>query len=404
VCYDVPMVHIVRILGDEIEVDENREKPRPFHTASEALETHYELLDWLDSDHGFDLTKSVVLKHKTNYGQDQDGNPVPPDDDGITEGYRSILWDTVNHNNTMFVSAHMVGQLQSLIPSFEDEPLWLTDLPDEKGVVFFEDPVRSYLSDKNEADPGWTEGDSTIDYWIKGFAYRRVRNSVVEIERNRVHFRINIQAPPNDPAADDRRMLAFESNDGIIVWPLFDAGEMFVAAGQWASHGYPPMLPMPFCAIPFGPRIDDVDERTMTDLYQMRQIIVTLFRLVWQYIPAEMEHFPRAERRRMERIARKHKKLPDDGEEIKIRHLRRLEVVEEHEPREVDTHHEWVLDHRIVVKGHPRDQWYPSLGPARLPDGSWNPDSHRKIWIEPHERGPEGSPLVLKHALDVVIR
>jgi hypothetical protein len=395
------MPKFLRIMGDEIEVDENRARPRPFHSPSEALEAHYDLLDWIDTDEGLAFTRNIVLKHRTNYGQDEDGNEVPPDDPAIAEGYRSALWDTVNENNTMFVSAHMCGQLQSLIPSFEDEPLWLTDLPGNMGTVLFEDPLRSMLSDKSPID---FPGDDGITYWIKGFVYRRVTNQTVNVARNGVHMRINITAPPTEEAKDDERMRQFESNDGIIVWPLFDAGEMFVAPGQWESHGCPPVLPMPFCAIPFGGRVDDEDERSMTDLYQTRQIVVTLFRMVWQYIIPE-ERFDRAERRRMERVARKHKRLPDDGEDIKIRHLRRLEVMEDHEPRDpADPHEGWVLDHRIVVKGHPRDQHYPSLGPARNPDGSWNPDSHRRIWIEPHERGPEDSPLVLKHSLDVVIR
>jgi hypothetical protein len=392
---------ILHVAGDEIEVDENRAKPRPYHTPSEALETHYDLLDWIDTDNGLAMVRDIVLRHKTNYGQDEHGNQVPPTDPAIAEGYRSVLWDTVNHNNTMFVSAHMCGQLQSLIPTFEDEPLWLTDLPDERGTVLFEDPLRSELSDHIDAR---YPDDSPIDYFIKGFVYRRVRDQVVEVERRGVGMRINIQPPPGDyNAADDKRMRQFQANDGVIVWPLFDSAEMFVAPGQWESHGGPPVLPMPFCAIPFGPRVDDEAERSMTDLYQTRQIVVTLFRLVWQYIPAE-DHFDRAERRRLERVARKHKKLPDDGEEIKIRHLRRLEVTEEPAPRDpADVHEGYVLDHRIVVKGHPRDQHYPSLGPARI-NGEWNPDSHRKIWIEPHERGPEDAPLVLKHALDVVIR
>jgi hypothetical protein len=402
--YTVLMAKTLRINGDEIEVDEGRARPQPFHTPSEALETHYELLDWIDSDHGFELTRDVVLRHRTNYGQDEYGNVVQPRDPGIVEGYRSILWDTVNHNNTMYVSAHMCDQLQALIPTFDEEPLWATDLPDERGTVLFEAAIRSTLSDKiNETYPG----DSQINYWIKGFAYRLTRNSVAEIERNGVHMRINISASPlEEGVEEDPRVAAFVRNDGLMVWPLFDAGEMFVSPGQWEAHGEPPMLPMPFVAIPFGPRVgpDDSSEMT-TDLFQMRQIVVTLFRLVWQYILVEDDHFSRPEKRRMERAARKHKRLPDDGTEIKIRHLRRLEVMDgpiERDP--ADIHESHTLDHRIVVKGHPRDQHYPSLGPARNADGTWNPDSHRRIWIEPHERGPEGSPLVLKHALDVVVR
>jgi hypothetical protein len=394
---------MLKVLGVEFEVDPNRNRPKPFHTPSEALETHYDLLDWIDSDHGLDITKKVVLKHRTNYGQDDEGNEIPPDDDAIVEGYRSLLWETVNHNNTMFVSAHMCAQLQAMIPSFEDEPLWVTDLPDVMGTVLFEEPILSRLSASLHAPTGDPD-NSPLDYWIKGFAYRRVQNQTAAIERNGVFLRINIAPPPSEDPKDDARIEQFKANDGIIVWSLFDAGEMLVSTEAWEEHGCPPMLPMPFCAIPFGPRVMDTDERAMTDLFQTRQILVTLFRLVWQYILVEDTEFSRPERRRMERAARKHKRLLDDGEGIKIRHLRRLEILEDREPIERDEHEGHTLTYRVVVKGHPRSQHYPSLGPARNGDGSWNEESHRKIWIDAHIRGPEGTPLVLKHNLDVVVR
>lgn len=391
-------VKYVRIMEADIEVDEDRERPAPFHSPSEALQVHCELLDWVDSEYGYAFTRDIVLKHKTNFGQDENGNEIPPDDAGIIEGYRSILWDAVNHNNTMYVSAHMCDQLQALIPSFEGEPLWSTDLPDECGTVLFEAAVRSVMSDHPSQD------EDPIDYWIKGFVYRRVHGSTAMTERNGVELKIHIApSPKDDDQPEDPRVLAFQANEGIMVWPLFDAGEMFVSPGQWEAHGEPPVLPMPFCAIPFGPRIDaPPGEGQGTDIYQMRQLAVTLFRLIWQHILVEDDHFPRSEQRRMARIARKHKRLPEDGEEIKVRHLRRLE--QEFEPTPRDTPGEsHPLTYRIIVRGHPRDQHYPSLGPARV-DGQWNAASHRKIWIAPHIRGPEDSPLVLKHALDAVVR
>lgn len=394
-------VRYLRVMEDNIEVDEDRERPAPFHSPSEALQVHCELADWIDTEYGFALTRDIILKHRKNYGRDENGNEVPPSDDGITEGYRSILWDTVNHNNTMYVSAHMCDQLQALIPTFEDEPLWETDLPDEKGTVLFEASIRSVMSDHPASQ---FPDDDQIDYWIKGFVYRRVRDSVVEVTRNGVQLKIHVASPPHEDPEDDPRVVAFQANDGIIVWPLFDAGEMFVAPGQWESHGEPPVLPMPFCAIPFGPRVEAPDKDDhVTDLYQMRQLAVTLFRLIWQHILVEDDHFPRSEQRRMARIARKHRRLPDDGEAIKVRHLRRLEQEFESTPRDTEPGESHPLTYRIIVRGHPRDQYYPTLGPARI-DGQWNAESHRKIWISPHIRGPEDSPLVLKHALDAVVR
>jgi len=391
-------VKIIRVNGDDIVIDEDRARPVPFHSPSEALQTHCDLLDWIDTDEGLmTIGRLHRARQRESFARDGEGNQVPGDDEQVTEGYRCALWDTVNHNNTMYVSAHMCDQLQALIPTFENEPLWATDLPDEKGTVLFEAAIKSVMSGKTDGAQ-----EDPIDYWIKGFAYRRIYDQKVEVFRNGLHMVINVQAPPG-AAEVDSRMVAFEAHDGIIVWPLFDAGEMFIAEGQWEEHGEPPVLPMVFSALPFGPR-EMWTADTGTDIYQMRQIVVTLFRLIWQHILVEDDHFPRAEQRRIDRIVRKRKRLPDDGEEVKVRHLRRLEHEYEPTPRDDapggESH---PLTYRIIVRGHPRDQHYPSLGPARI-NGQWNAASHRRIWISPHIRGPEDAPLVLKHALDAVVR
>jgi hypothetical protein len=394
------MAKIIRVRGDEIIVDENRARPKPFHSPSEALQTHCDLLDWVDSEHGFEVIRGIVNRHAETTGLDENGDEVPGDDDGIAEGYRSMLWDTVNHNSTMFVSAHMCDQLQALIPAFEEEPFWPTDMPDEKGTVLFEAAIRSGMSDQTDER---YEDDTPLEYWLKGFAYRRVHGTYAEVARRGVEMRIHIAEPPSElgQTMENDRIRAFAEHGGVMVWPLFDAGEFFIAGNMWELSGCPPVLPMPFVGLPFGPRVDhDLDKRT--DMFQTRQILVTLFRLIWQHILVE-DPIGRPERRRMGRIAAKHKRLPDDGEEIKVRHLRRLEGEGEPTPRDTEPGEGHPLTYRIIVRGHPRDQYYPSLGPARV-DGQWNAASHRKIWISAHERGPEDAPLVLKHNLDAVVR
>lgn len=53
------------------------------------------------------------------------------------------------------------------------------------------------------------------------------------------------------------------------------------------------------------------------------------------------------------------------------------------------------LDYRLLVRGHWRNQHYPSLGPART-EGQYNASSHRRIWIDPHVKGPDDAPFVAK--------
>jgi hypothetical protein len=62
------------------------------------------------------------------------------------------------------------------------------------------------------------------------------------------------------------------------------------------------------------------------------------------------------------------------------------------------------FDHSWIVRGHWRRQWYPSLGPARNPDGSFNQDSHRLTWIEAHQSGNPMAPLVIGHEVTSAVR
>ena len=87
---------------------------------------------------------------------------------------------------------------------------------------------------------------------------------------------------------------------------------------------------------------------------------------------------------------------------VKILRLRR-EVEAEARGENVDSD-EWRRDHQWIVRGHPRRQWFPSLGPARNEDGSFNQDSHRLIWIEPHVAGNPYGPLVIGHNVVAAVR
>lgn len=124
-----------------------------------------------------------------------------------------------------------------------------------------------------------------------------------------------------------------------------------------------------------------------------RQILAT-FRLMNQKIPFESTRHPdRARRRRLDRIGAK---LPDDGT-VRVIQMRRMESDPNYEPPDGepdDSQRFW--SHRWSVSPHWRDQHYPSLGPARLPDGTRNPASHRRVWIDRYVKGPEWAPFIVK--------
>lgn len=88
--------------------------------------------------------------------------------------------------------------------------------------------------------------------------------------------------------------------------------------------------------------------------------------------------------KRTRRLAEKH--LRGD------RHVTVIALRHKESRREGDR--EWSLDHRILVRGFWRRQWYGS-GDARWQD--W-------VFIHPHIRGPEGTPLVITQKVNALIQ
>lgn len=107
--------------------------------------------------------------------------------------------------------------------------------------------------------------------------------------------------------------------------------------------------------------------------------IYTFFHFL-QEGPVEVQQPPRHERRA---IGMKGSEEPSPISVITLRHPKR-EYDDEVEP--VDWQHRW------IVNGHWRQQWYPSLG-VNLPK-----------WIHAYVKGPEDKPLVVKEKVYVVAR
>jgi hypothetical protein len=60
-----------------------------------------------------------------------------------------------------------------------------------------------------------------------------------------------------------------------------------------------------------------------------------------------------------------------------------------------EEHQEWGCHWLVGANefGFWRSQWLPSLGPARLPSGESNPESHRAVWIDPYVKGDLSKPF-----------
>jgi hypothetical protein len=128
---------------------------------------------------------------------------------------------------------------------------------------------------------------------------------------------------------------------------------------------------------------------------ERRKWLLTYFRWTWQRILDSGIHYPNRTERK---LGVRFKKPIQDGY-IKVVRLRRKD-----RQGGDDSEFKGNLDHRFVVRGHWRRQWYRSLGPARNEDGSFNDESHRLVWVSPFVKGPESGPLVLGHNVSASVR
>jgi hypothetical protein len=137
-------------------------------------------------------------------------------------------------------------------------------------------------------------------------------------------------------------------------------------AKQWLDMpGLPPLVPFMGMPMHFGDRFDDVPAMGV-DL--ARPLMAALL-LMSQPLASETRAVaPRAAARRVTRLG---VSVPD----VRVISLRRTSG-----SSVGGGSREW--SHRWMVRGHWRQQWYPSIG------------QNRPIWVDPYLKGPEGAPLL----------
>lgn len=119
---------------------------------------------------------------------------------------------------------------------------------------------------------------------------------------------------------------------------------------------------------------DEQSEREFRVRQDTWVLLQTFWRLARQLVPTK-EPLPRQLRRQRARVRR-----TEDVTIIKLRRLRHGKY-DDAEVSEVEYRFQW------IVRGHWRNQYYPSLGPKE------DPQSHRQIWINPYMKGPEDKPI-----------
>jgi len=300
-------------------------------------------------------------------------------------------------SETFYVSHSVMASVQIAAESADPEPIFPTDLPCPRGLIVFESPLM--LNDVGE--DGALDPDTEVPVRAISWATHRVtkiHDDGTKTEGDGIRYVLynsfdsydfeeaeiyDDARQENIPKATRERVI--EASRELGIWVIETSGWSF--GSPWGDGGWI--------------KWDDMPEgQVHSSAAVIRRFLLAFFRWSWQRIVVPEVHRPnRSERRRWERSFGK---PPEDGY-IKILRLRReVEHAERFERREkTDGFH---FDYSWITRGHWRRVHYRSLGPARLPDGSFNPDSHRLKWIEPYQAGNPFGPLVVGHNVSSAVR
>lgn len=297
--------------------------------------------------------------------------------------------DMLNRAVTHYVSLPIIDLVTNAADLAEPEPLFPTDLPCPSGLAVLETPIIV-----PDLDPEWGTVNARIKMPVRavGWHSRPVGNKLGDAEVPGVWLIFytdqqsyeDVYLPSvRDAYAASGRGTAGLPERGEIVWPeelLPIEVNPWAFGSGWANAG------------------DDIRDANVAEgtvvasVAYERRWTLSFFRLIWQRIlTPTTEPWDRAARRRADRVG------INAQRDVTILKLRRV-ADDVGEPRVPDDERGWTLNHRVIVRGHWRRQWYRSLGPVG------DDDAYRMVWIDPYIKGPESGPLILKHSVTSVVR
>lgn len=286
-----------------------------------------------------------------------------------------MLAQSVSH----YVSAEVLDEIDEAAALAESEPIFITDLMTPNGFAVFE---RAIIFPDLDPDSGMSHPTIKTAVRAIGWTYEpEIFSNVMD------DFGPGLSLFLYTTAGDYQ----------IYVETMRQAGlKVNIEPEEVDQDGLLQMECIPWCfGVSWGTRnvVAYTPGTVPHPVAMQRRWFLAFMRLMWQeIIVRHPTHVGRAESRRWYRA----KKPVLDYTVLRLR-------------RQVDPLYKTPgggvsLDIRVRVRGHWRHQYFPSLGHARNPDGTLNPESHRLIWIEPHWRGPEDAPLGPLHSATTVVR
>jgi hypothetical protein len=317
-------------------------------------------------------------------------------------GLVSNEYQILNEGETHYVSHHIASSITEAAEHSYAEPLYETDIPARHGLIVFEHPllINDLHPDTGKVVEGLTMPVRAIGWMLSNEIYIRGEGGKLYTEDEGYlptsgifytlytdveAFETFYVASCNNLVPEDERNLAKTLEDARILrsWAIDTSAWAFKT--PWSA------------GIDERPRDQYEIGQVHSNVAWMRRWLLAYFRWTFQRILVPTTYKPsKPELKRAARAGH-----PIDGH-IKVLRLRREYEADQRGEKPESDPMRW--SYQWIVRPHPRRQHYPSLGPARNEDGSFNPDSHRQIWIESYAKGNPMGPLVVGHNVTVSVR
>lgn len=357
----------------------------------ELYEQAKTLLRWAEANHGRSMTRSAFplpFVQRAMLTVNQAGVENWHDARSSTEITRDTTagiqaeYDDLNIAETHYVSHSVLTAVVAAAESAEPEPLYPTDLPAPAGLIVFEYPLM--LPDI-DAEGRWSDD---VQVAIRGILWS-TRNVTRFTEDNEPYEGLGIRyVMYSSYDSFDFKNAVGEMGEGakrLGTWVVDSSGWSF--GTPWKDGGWE----------------DDTSHGAVhASSAMVRRFLLAYMRWTWDRILVPRTHTPKKPERK--RFLRATGRPPEDGY-VKVLRLRReVEMEEAGFDREAIEAAGFKYGHQWQVRGHWRRQYYKTLGPARLPDGSFNQDSHRLVWIDEHLSGNPFGPLIAGHNVSAAVR
>lgn len=280
-------------------------------------------------------------------------------------------------NPTTYVSPEIMDLLCHAAHTMEPEMIRRDDLIAPSGMIVFGRPI--ILDDPEKyttGSVGWTamgwkiaenvyKADGTPDSGITILLYSDGRTMLEAVDRI---------LEKRESAEREASKARLEKNKNSLVSLDFHATSF---SQTWTDDEHPE-IEGELVAVP--------------DVAFARKFFLSLMRFCWQEILVRKPYGQEVDRSERRRVDREVAKTSWDGTvtTLVLRRSRRTS--------EGSSSTGTGLDHRILVRGYWRRQWYKELGEQS------DPEARRQVYINPHIRGPEDGPLLIKHQVTAVVR